>query len=103
MGRKTPDKPPGKRVEQPRVKAEEQDFERSRKERIKKLQENLYLRVLEIDADKDDSLNLCALPLRLQEGSFLFTGVAPRCPEVDDDELPFQVCQVKRLTSLWTQ
>jgi hypothetical protein len=45
------DKPPGKRVEQPRVKAEEQDFERSRKERIRKLQENLYLRVLEIDAD----------------------------------------------------
>ena len=47
----TPDRAPAKRVAQAKAKLDNQDFERSRKERIRKLQENLYLRVLEIDAD----------------------------------------------------
>src|SRR6266566_5250871 len=61
------------------------------------------LPVLKIDADKDHPLSLCPLPLCLQEGSFLFTGVAPRRPEVDYDELPFKICQVKRLPGLFAQ
>jgi len=37
--------------ERTKLEQDGRDLERSRKERIKKLQENLYLRVLEIDAD----------------------------------------------------
>src|SRR6266567_2150755 len=56
----------------------------------------LSMVILEIDAEKDDSLALDVLPRCLQKGSFMLTGDAPRGPEVEHHRLPFQACQVYR-------
>ena len=51
-------------------------------------------RILKIDPEEDDPLALCAPPHCLQERRFVFTGIAPGCPEVEHNRLPFQIGQM---------
>ena len=55
--------------------------------------ETIALCILKIDTEKDDPLALYTPPCGLQERRFMFTGIAPRRPEVEQYEFSFEVAR----------